>query len=212
MQTDRELRLITLNFDLTQKHNSQTLPLPPERDCTKWNDMPVLQDPVEGSFLGDHLFLRDASDHLAHLERIVLDFDDPDRFGRALAGSRLKTLLIQLHQTPSDAPPPKVSQVREYILEHYREPLTNAQLARLAGYHEYYLNRIFTAATGQSLHEFLLKVRLNKAGFLILNTDLELQDVGEQVGFGSYPHFSAAFKQFYGLSPAQYRKRLRGSI
>jgi len=82
-------------------------------------------------------------------------------------------------------------------------------LADLVGYHEYYLNRIFTAYVGQSLHAYLMNIRLSRASYLILNTDMDLKDIPEQAGFSSYPHFSAAFKRVYGYAPAKYRKHLR---
>ena len=212
INTGDPLRLIILNFDLTQDHRTQVLPLPPERNCTKWDAMPIHFDRVASSFLNGHLYLSDAADYLPRLEQIIADFDTGDRVGRALSGSRLKTLLTLLHRSRDDAIPPKVAQVQDYIRQNYARPITNRELAEQVGYHEYYLNRIFTAATGQSLHGYLLGVRLNRAGWLILNTDLELQTISEQVGFSSYPHFSAAFKQAYGLSPVQYRKHLRSNI
>ena len=167
---------------------------------------------TDSAFLNGHLFLENAADYLPALERIAQNFTSTDRFGRELAGAELKSLLTTLHRRDPGQLPQKVVQVQEYLQTHYARPITNKELADLAGYHEYYLNRIFTAATGQSLHRYLLNVRLNRAAYLILNTDLELQDIPEQVGFGSYPHFSGYFKQVYGCSPAQYRKQLRSNI
>ena len=108
--------------------------------------------------------------------------------------------------------PPKIAYVKDYIQQHYTENITNRELADLVGYHEYYLNRIFAAYTGTNLHEYLLKVRLNRASFLILNTDLDLKEIPEKTGFRNYPHFSSYFKKVYGYAPAEYRKRLKGNI
>jgi len=54
-----------------------------------------------------------------------------------------------------------------------------------------------------------MNIRLSRASYLILNTDMDLKDIPEQAGFSSYPHFSAAFKRVYGYAPAKYRKHLR---
>jgi AraC-like DNA-binding protein len=213
IHTHSSMRLLILNFDLSRTHSGQTLPLPPNRARNGWNAMPVYFDAVEGSsFLNSHLFLESSGEVLPLLKQLVDDHAAGGRFADALTSAALKELVTRLHLHTSGQLPPKVVQVQEYIEAHYAQPLTNARLAQLVGYHEYYLNRIFTAATGQSLHSYLLRIRLNRAGWLILNTDLELQTVGEQVGFGSYPHFSGCFKQAYGFSPAQYRKRLRSNI
>ena len=212
IHTHSAMHLLILNFDLSRSHSSQSLPLSPNRDQSGWSTMPVYFDEVEGSFLDSHLFLESSGELQPALKQLVADHAAGGRFADALTSAALKELLIRLHLHTSGQLPPKVVQVQEYIARHYAEPLTNAQLAQLVGYHEYYLNRIFTAATGQSLHGYVLRMRLNRAGWLILNTDLELQTVSEQVGFSSYPHFSGYFKQAYGLSPAQYRKRLRSNI
>lgn len=212
IHTHSSMHLLILNFDLSRTHSDQSLPLPPNRDKATWSTMPVYSNPVEGSFLSSHLFLESSGEVLPLLKQLVDDHAAGGRFADALTSANLKALLTRLHLHTSGQLPPKVVQVQEYIAAHYAEPITNGQLAQLVGYHEYYLNRIFTAATGQSLHGYLLRIRLNRAIWLILNTELELQEVSEQVGFGSYPHFSSAFKAATGFSPAQYRKRLRGSI
>ena len=94
--------------------------------------------------------------------------------------------------------------VQKYIHRHYPEHITNQDLAQLAGYHEYYLNRIFRSYTGLNLHEYLIKVRMEQAAYLILNTDLPLTAIAEQVGISSYPHFSGCFKDYFGCAPSQY--------
>lgn len=213
IHTQDNMHLMILNFDLTRDHSCHTLPIPPYRDNAQWAQMPVYHDEVsDSSFLNGHLFLENGGELLSHLRQIVDDCTEADRLSDAISSAGLKMLLIRMHQQIPGQLPQKVVQVQDYIAQHYAEPLTNGQLAHLVGYHEYYLNRIFTAATGQSLHGYLLKVRITRAAFLILNTDLELQEIPEQVGFGSYPHFSAAFKSATGFSPAQYRKRLRSNI
>ena len=213
IHTRGNMHLLILNFDLSRAHSGHDLPISPNRDQAQWAHMQIFGDEVsDSSILGSHLFLENGGDLLSLLRQTVESHTVADRFADALSSATLKTLLTRMHLQTTDQLPPKVALVQDFILKHYAEPITNGQLAELAGYHEYYLNRIFTAATGQSLHGYLLRVRLNRAGWLILNTDLELQAVSEQVGFSSYPHFSGYFKQAYGFSPAQYRKRLRNNI
>ena len=82
----------------------------------------------------------------------------------------------------------------------------------MVGYHEYHLNRLFAKYVGMNLHQYLLKVRLNQASYLILNTEQSLQAIAAQTGFSDYAHFSHAFKQLYGYAPIQYRKQLKEKI
>lgn len=213
IHTHERLRLIILNFDLNQGNNDRPLPIPPSRDPAQWDSMPIHANPVADShFLNGHLYLESGSDLQNRILQIVSEFSSGDRYSRELSSATLKALLTVLHRHMPDQIPQKIAQVQAYIENNFAEAITNRQLAELAGYHEYYLNRIFTECTGISLHNYLLRVRLNRASYLILNTDMELQAIPEQVGFGSYPHFSSYFKQVFGCSPAQYRKRLRDTI
>ena len=95
---------------------------------------------------------------------------------------------------------------------NYASDISNKTLADLAGYHEYHLNRLFLSHTGTNLHNYLLRLRINRASLLIQNTDLPLKEIAEKTGFHSYPHFSAYFRQVSGCSPAQYRRQMQESI
>jgi len=205
--------LISLNFDLSQRYNLQALPLSPSRESEKWALMPVYHDRVEDSdFLNTHLFLPSGTAMQDAAEKIVADFSSADPLRQLLCCQRLKLLLLELHRIHTDRIPDKVRFVREYIRQHYAEKITNKALADLVGYHEYYLNRIFSECIGMNLHSYLLSVRLRHAKSMILNTDLSLQSIAEQCGFGSYAHFSSYFKQTYRQSPNQYRRQLRSNI
>jgi len=213
IHTKEGFTLIAIDFDLTQEHNDQILSFAPCSIRSQWTQMPVyFQHVADSPFLNTHLYLEDAAELYPHLERIVSHFSGNGRYARELTGAALKTLLTELHQWNSSQNPPKIAYIQEYIQQNYAKNLSNQDLAKLVGYHEYYLNRVFLNCTGMSLHNYLIKVRLSHASFLILNTDQDLQSIPELVGFRSYPHFSSYFKKSYGYSPAEYRKRLKGSI
>lgn len=213
IHTRDSLRLISLNFDLTQAHNHQSLPLPPCREPGKWDTMEIYRaDFTDSPFLNGHLFLQNVGHLQGELQVLLEEFGAAGPYCRELCSATLKRILIRLHQADPQQIPPMVDEVQRYIQDNYALPLTNRSLAQLAGYHPYYLNRVFSECTGMSLHEYVLQVRLRNAIRLILNTGMDLQDIAEQVGFGSYPHFSSYFRQKQGCSPAQYRKRLRANI
>ena len=203
--------LICLNFDLTQAHNEVLVPYP---TCmTGWTCMPVNYNPVEDSaLLCGHFFLENAKELLPAVTKITDYFSEKAPYFREHSSCTLKKLLLLLHRDPQIPIPEKILLVKTYIDRHYATDISNQDLADLAGYHEYYLNRIFLAHTGINLHEYLLQVRLNQASFLILNTELPLKSIPELTGFHNYPHFSSYFKQHFGLSPAQYRKQVKDGI
>ena len=202
---------ICLNFDMTQAHNDAVIPFSP---CgTGWEQMAVHQDSfTDSDVLNGHIFLDNAEDLLPTIQKILDVFSKQAPYFREHASCSMKKLLLLLHRDPLTAIPPKIELVKSYMDQHYASNITNKELAKLVGYHEYYLNRTFLACVGSSLHEYLLKVRLNHASYLILNTDMPLKAIPEQVGFNSYPHFSNYFKQYFGLSPEEYRKNVKNSI
>ena len=205
--------LVSLNFDLTQENNSWILPYAPVSLTKKEPDFPISFQPVEDSdFLNSHLFLQDGSRFYRYIEKILKAFNGNSLYFREISSSVLKELLIDLHCQIKVPARSTVDFIMNYIDENYEKDLTKKDLATLAGYHEYYLNRLFLSSTGSSLHGYLLKVRLTRAAHLILNTDLALQDIPERVGFNSYPHFSSYFHKQFGVSPTQYRKSLKNRI
>lgn len=213
IHTDTGFSLISLNFDLEERWQAQAAPISPQRDPSLWKDLSVhSSDVTDSPFLGSHLFLEDGSSLHSSIEKIVDEFSVQDPFSGAIRHSQLTLLLLRLHRLEQPQLPPKLQLVHSYIRSHYAHPLSNRQLSDLAGYHEYHLNRLYAAATGLTLHEDLTAVRLSRAASKILSSDAPLQEIAEGCGFASYPHFSACFKQTYGSSPAQYRKRLKGSI
>lgn len=213
IECTESVSLLCLDYDLSLNHSHLESPFPPCSDPNQWDTMPVFADPVSDSpFLNGHLHVADGSSLQRKLEGIVEHFSENAPFSRELCGAELKQVLISLHRLQSAQLPPKISLVMEYIRQHYREDLTNERLADLVGYHAYHLNRIFAAATGTTLHGYVLRQRLNRACYLLLNTDLDLKEIPEQTGFRSYPHFSSYFKRVYGISPVEYRRQFRSSV
>lgn len=64
------------------------------------------------------------------------------------------------------------------------------------------------ALTGLGANEYINKLRLEKAMELIANTSLAFSEIADQVGFTTPSYFSTAFKQYTGLTPTQYKKKV----
>lgn len=212
VRTHQGFSHICLNFDLTQAHQQYTLPFLPISDTDKWESMPVFSETIrDSSFLSAHLFLENATHLHGQIKQIADDYSSTDIPGQQMSSARLKLLLTELHRITDWNIPDEINLVKAYIQNHHAEKITNQELAALVGYHEYHLNRLFAKYTGMNLHQYLLKVRLTQASYLLLNTELSLQDIALQTGFSDYTHFSHSFKKAYGHAPLPYRKQLRGS-
>jgi LacI family transcriptional regulator len=69
----------------------------------------------------------------------------------------------------------------------------------------------FRAALGRSLHEEIVRVRLTRAKRLLRDTDLTMDRIAGECGFGALQRFHAAFKEAEGVAPGRWREREAGS-
>jgi YesN/AraC family two-component response regulator len=71
-----------------------------------------------------------------------------------------------------------------------------------------YISKIFKEETGESPINYLIKIRLEKAKDILLNSDSgSIKNIANQVGYDDVYHFSKLFKKYYGISPLYYKKR-----
>ena len=78
-----------------------------------------------------------------------------------------------------------VSQVGQYIFDHSDQVISLEELARYSGFSKYHFNRIFFAATGFQLGEFIQRQKLEKAMHLIQQGKSTILDVALSVGYDS---------------------------
>jgi AraC-like DNA-binding protein len=87
----------------------------------------------------------------------------------------------------------------------YFEPLTVADLARIAGLSRAHFSREFRRVFGESPHQYLLTRRLERAAALLRNTDWSVTEVCFAVGLSSLGSFTTSFRRVYGVAPLAYR-------
>ncbi|MBQ7363671.1 MAG: helix-turn-helix transcriptional regulator [Clostridia bacterium] len=95
----------------------------------------------------------------------------------------------------------------EYIHEHYSENISVRDMAEILKTSESNLYVIFKRATGTSPIKFLSDVRLSVACGMLHQGGRSIAEIAESVGIPDQFYFSRLFKQRYGLSPVQYRKK-----
>jgi AraC-like DNA-binding protein len=95
----------------------------------------------------------------------------------------------------------------DYFRDHYRESITNAQLARLSGLSVRAFERKFQAAFQVSPQRFLRRVRLRMAARALVFTRQSMVDVALNCGFADQSHFTREFHRCLGCTPREYRHR-----
>jgi YesN/AraC family two-component response regulator len=81
-------------------------------------------------------------------------------------------------------------------------------LAEQSGLSLKYFGTLFKGATGRTIAEYLLDVRMKIAKGLLLATTSPLKDIAATVGIPDLYYFSKLFKRTEGMSPGQYRKTM----
>ena len=117
--------------------------------------------------------------------------------------TRRLTLMVPDTQTPQS----RIEQVLRFIHSHLDQPLTVASLATLGGWSRWQFQRVFAAHTGSSVAHYIRELRLSKAAERLLCTPERQLDIALACGFESDISFSRSFRQYFGCSPGQYRKR-----
>lgn len=96
--------------------------------------------------------------------------------------------------------------VKEYLDQHYAQPISLDFLAERFYINKYYLTRIFKEQFGVSVNHYLLEVRITRAKQLLRFTDMTVEAVGAACGIEDANYFSRVFKKTEGISPGKFRK------
>jgi len=98
---------------------------------------------------------------------------------------------------------------RDYVRQHYAEPITLQQVARVAGFAPNYFSELFHEKEGMTFASYVTRLRIDHAQELLIRTPLNLQRVAQLSGFSSADYLSRVFKRTMSETPIQYRWRAR---
>ena len=101
----------------------------------------------------------------------------------------------------------RLLRARDAMDRTYSQPLDVSSLARIAHVSEAHFIRTFRATFGGTPHRYLQRRRVERAMFLLRQTDDSVTDICFDVGFASLGTFSRTFRAIVGSSPTAYRDR-----
>ena len=104
----------------------------------------------------------------------------------------------------------RVAPILDYIRDNLSDPLTLDQIASQFYISKHYLCRIFKAATGFSVMEYIIYSRVLRARQL-LQEGVSVQQAGERSGFSDNSHFIRTFGHLTGITPGRYAKEYQSS-
>ena len=99
-----------------------------------------------------------------------------------------------------------ILEVVHYLEENYQNA-TLTEAATRVNLSPNYLSRIFREKSEIGFSELLTQIRMKKAAELLCDISYKTYEIAYQVGYDNPKNFSRAFKQFYSVSPKEFRNQ-----
>jgi AraC family transcriptional regulator len=97
----------------------------------------------------------------------------------------------------------RVNRAIDHIVRNLAEPLRLEEVSEAAGFSPFHFHRVFKGLLGETLNQFVKRLRLERALYLMSHApNRSLTDVALHCGFSSSSDFSRSFKQGYGAAPS----------
>ena len=101
--------------------------------------------------------------------------------------------------------------ILDLLQNHYREDLTAREISRRLGYSYTHLERSFSRQFGMSIHQRLLRIRIDAAA-QGLQMGKSIKEVAAEAGFRDYYYFLKAFKRVRGTTPGTFQRTFHTTV
>jgi two-component system response regulator YesN len=117
----------------------------------------------------------------------------------------MQALIVQIVRRALQGEPDGLAErALAYIRAHYREPVSNADLAAEFHFHPSTIARAFRRHTGAPPHRYLAEYRVRQAVGIMEYRAVTIEQAARTVGFDDANYFSRYFKKVMGISPSAY--------
>lgn len=100
-----------------------------------------------------------------------------------------------------------IREIMQMMKDKMSENFTLKDIAQQFSFSPNYLGYLFKEETGKTFSEVLIQLRMEQAGKLLKDPKCKIYEIASQVGYRYLPYFSRQFKEAYGMTPMEYRKR-----
>lgn len=102
-----------------------------------------------------------------------------------------------------------IIQIEQYVDFHIEERITRENIARAVSFSEDYISKLFKRETGNSLSEYIMSRKIERAKELIEKNEEPIGYIAARLGYSSFSYFSEVFKKFTGELPSEYKRNSR---
>jgi two-component system sensor histidine kinase YesM len=93
------------------------------------------------------------------------------------------------------------------VYENFDKPLSLDILGEAVHLHPAYLSKIFKEETNINLSNYITDIRMQKAAELLEQTGLKVNEIMYLTGYRKSQHFTKLFKEKFGVTPMEYRRK-----
>jgi AraC-like DNA-binding protein len=124
-----------------------------------------------------------------------------------IAGEQATNLSKNAMTVPSrDGEPAQLTRILNHLHKRFQEPVSIQGLCKVGNISERSLHRLFVKHTGESVTEYLCKLRIGRACMRLVETDLPISMIAFEVGLSNLANFNRQFRRVRGITPSSYRK------
>jgi AraC family transcriptional regulator len=145
--------------------------------------------------------------------RIRLEMQHSDDLTPLQIEALVMELLVECFRGRKETPCQTTKCVRraeEFIRANRTEPLSLKSIAAAAQLHPSYLSRVFRKQQGMTVGQFIRWLRVKEAQRLLADSTTPLAVVASECGFADQSHLFRVFRALIGITPAEYRRHMRG--
>ena len=101
-----------------------------------------------------------------------------------------------------------IADAKSYVHQHFNRDIQLAEVANRVSMNYSYFSTLFKERMGMTFTAYLIKVRMEEAQKLLKDPTLRIHEISEKVGYSNQFHFSRAFKNYFGMSPKEFRNTM----
>jgi two-component system, response regulator YesN len=130
--------------------------------------------------------------------------EDPSEL-RAELLSYVSAALQRIIKTKGKPYRTEIEQVKSFIEENYDKDISLKDISSSIFMNLNYLCTLFKNEVGETINNYMTRVRMEKAMKLLRETDLKVFEIAERVGYSNTNYFSYTFKKYTGKAPVEFR-------
>ncbi|MFD1955570.1 response regulator [Paenibacillus thailandensis] len=119
--------------------------------------------------------------------------------------SMLNRLRAELSASDTYSRSHLVGRVQELVAANHGQDMSVKTIADKVFLHPVYLSKVYKAETGESLSDYIIRMRMEHAHYLLKFTGKKIYEITAELGYQNPQYFSKIFRKHYGMTPQEFR-------